>query len=203
MKSAVVALALAGAAVAQNLSGEPECASSCLISAISKAGCAANDVACQCGPTESAIASLVAPCLINNCHSAAELIQAQSAGYALCAEYSKTAGAPASASASTTTTSGSTSATGSSGSAAATTSTASTASTTKSTSGSLATVTTSSSKTTSRGIGSNVTVTTGTKTVSNGGGGGGTGPSTSASTAGAATLGAGVLAAFVGLIAAL
>ncbi|ERT00288.1 uncharacterized protein SPSK_09810 [Sporothrix schenckii 1099-18] len=198
MKSAVVALALAGAAVAQNLSGEPECASSCLISAISKAGCAPNDVACQCGPTESAIASLVAPCLINNCHSAAELIQAQSAGYALCAEYSKTAGAPASASASATTTSGSTSATGSSGSAAATTSTTST----KSSSGSLATVTTSSSKTTSRGIGSNVTVTTGTKTVSNGGGGG-TGPSTSASTAGAATLGAGVLAAFVGLIAAL
>ncbi|KAL1895057.1 hypothetical protein Sste5346_005479 [Sporothrix stenoceras] len=194
MKSAVVALALAGAAVAQNLSGEPACASSCLISAISAAGCAADDVSCQCGPTETAIASLVAPCLISNCHSAAELIQAQSAGYALCSAYSKTAGAPASASA--TATSGSAT-TGSGSSTAATTTV-----TTTSASGSLTTTTKTSSSSSSRGIGSNATVTTGTKTTTKGGASG-TGPSTTQSTAGAATLGAGVLAAFIGLMAAL
>ncbi|CAK7209001.1 hypothetical protein SBRCBS47491_000288 [Sporothrix bragantina] len=188
MKSAIFALALAGSAVAQNLSGEPECASSCLISAISAAGCAADDVGCQCGPTQSAIATLVAPCLLATCAGSA-LIQAQSAGLALCSLYSKTAGLPATASASAT--SGATTTTGSS--------TATTTSVTTS-SGSLATVTTT-AKTTSKASG-NTTVTTGTKTATNGGTTG-TAATTSTSTAGAATLGAGVLAAFVGLIAAL
>ncbi|CAK7206264.1 hypothetical protein SEUCBS139899_009051 [Sporothrix eucalyptigena] len=191
MKSAIFALALAGSAVAQNLSGEPQCASSCLISAISAAGCAADDVGCQCGPTQSAIATLVAPCLLASCAGSA-LIQAESAGLALCSIYSKTAGSPASTTATATGTATTT------GSAAGTSTAVTTV--TKSSSGTLATVTTS-SKTSTRAAG-NTTVTTGTKTTTKGGASG-TGATTSTSTAGAATLGAGVLAAFVGLIAAL
>ncbi|CAK7232251.1 hypothetical protein SCUCBS95973_008198 [Sporothrix curviconia] len=177
MKSAVIALALAGSAVAQNLSGEPACASSCLVSAISAAGCAPDDVACQCGPTQSAIATLVAPCLLAGCAGSA-LIQAESAGLALCSIYSMTAGLPATASASAT-------------SGAATNGTAS---------GTMATIT-STSKTSAPAF-SNTTVTTGTKTATKSGSSG-TGATTSTSTAGAATMAAGMLAAFVGLVAAL
>ncbi|CAK7241194.1 MAG: hypothetical protein STHCBS139747_002653 [Sporothrix thermara] len=178
MKFAIFALALAGSAVAQNLSGEPACASSCLVSAISAAGCAPGDVACQCGPTQSAIATLVAPCLLDGC-SGPDLIQAQSAGLALCSLYSKTAGLPATASASATST------------AAAVTSSASNATV----------AITSAPKATTLPFG-NSTATTGTKTMTKGGASGAA-ASTLSSTAGAATLGAGVLAAFVGLVAAL
>ncbi|KAJ9129962.1 hypothetical protein NKR19_g10101 [Coniochaeta hoffmannii] len=86
MKAALV-LAIASLAAAQNLSGEPACATSCLSSAISRAGCDLNDQACQCGPTQAAIGSFAAPCLIGAC-AASDLGVAASVGSRLCAEYS-------------------------------------------------------------------------------------------------------------------
>jgi len=71
----------------QNLSGELPCATACLSSAISKAGCAETDVGCQCGPTQASIAAIVAPCLLTAC-AATQLPAVQSIGLALCAEYS-------------------------------------------------------------------------------------------------------------------
>ncbi|KAL2268876.1 hypothetical protein VTJ83DRAFT_3722 [Remersonia thermophila] len=89
MKSLVLLVAAAGAAMAQNFEGQPACATGCLISAISAAGCAPDDIGCQCGPTQSVIAVSVAPCLISAC-AASDLIQAQSAGEAQCRKYSAT-----------------------------------------------------------------------------------------------------------------
>ncbi|KAH8908092.1 hypothetical protein BR93DRAFT_958581 [Coniochaeta sp. PMI_546] len=86
MKAAII-LAVAGLVAGQNLSGEPACATSCLSSAISKAGCKLDDQACQCGPTQSAIGSLAAPCLIGAC-AASDLIIAATVGSKLCAIYS-------------------------------------------------------------------------------------------------------------------
>lgn len=63
----------------------------CLISAISAAGCAATDVACQCGPTQTAIGAAAAPCLLKACTQPSDLIQAQSAGAAQCSKFSATA----------------------------------------------------------------------------------------------------------------
>ncbi|KAK1763539.1 hypothetical protein QBC33DRAFT_549268 [Phialemonium atrogriseum] len=87
MKAAIF-LAAAGVAVAQNLSGEPPCATSCIASAITAAGCDANDQGCACGPTQTAIAALAAPCLIKACTAASDLLAAQSVGAELCVEYS-------------------------------------------------------------------------------------------------------------------
>ncbi|KAF7520853.1 hypothetical protein G7054_g12660 [Neopestalotiopsis clavispora] len=91
MKSAII-LVGAAMAVAQNFSGQPSCATSCLSAAITGAGCALDDSACQCGPTQSAIASSALGCLLGACTAPADLIQAQSAGSAACAAYSATAG---------------------------------------------------------------------------------------------------------------
>ncbi|KAK4102900.1 hypothetical protein N658DRAFT_494964 [Parathielavia hyrcaniae] len=89
MKEIAFFLAAASVALAQNLSGQPSCATSCLISAISAAGCGPSDMSCQCGPTQAAIGLGAAPCLLWSC-SADELMQAQSAGSAQCSIYSVT-----------------------------------------------------------------------------------------------------------------
>ncbi|KAM7205287.1 hypothetical protein V8F33_001118 [Rhypophila sp. PSN 637] len=92
MKAATIVLALVGAVMAQNMEGQPACATSCLISAISAAGCAPSDVGCQCGPTQSVIGASAAGCLLKACTAnPADLIQAQSAGSAQCSKYSATA----------------------------------------------------------------------------------------------------------------
>ena len=64
---------------------------SCLISAVSAAGCAPADTGCQCGPTRAVIAATAAPCLLAACTAADQLVQAQSAGNAVCSSYSATA----------------------------------------------------------------------------------------------------------------
>ncbi|KAL1842769.1 hypothetical protein VTJ49DRAFT_4254 [Mycothermus thermophilus] len=113
MKASILLLAAAGIAMAQNFEGQPACATDCLNSAISAAGCAPDDIGCQCGPTQSAIALSAAPCLLSAC-GGSELVQAQSAGEAQCKEYSATRAAtdatttPAATDAATTTTSGET-----------------------------------------------------------------------------------------------
>lgn len=90
MKATLLLLAAAGIASAQNLSGQPDCATACIISAVSAAGCGARDLGCQCGPTQSFIAASAAPCLLSSC-TGTQLIQAQSAGAAQCSSYSATA----------------------------------------------------------------------------------------------------------------
>ncbi|KAK4447480.1 hypothetical protein QBC34DRAFT_467149 [Podospora aff. communis PSN243] len=77
----------------------------CLTSAISAAGCAASDLACQCGPTKAIIAANVAGCLITSCTAAADLAQAQSAGEAVCAGVSATSTAAVSSASATGTSS--------------------------------------------------------------------------------------------------
>ncbi|KAH8774985.1 hypothetical protein F5882DRAFT_464674 [Hyaloscypha sp. PMI_1271] len=86
MKCSILALAaVVGLSAAQNLSGEPACATSCLLSAISAAGCAPTDMPCQCGlPSD-----VVGPCLIGAC-DATDLQQALTVGLALCSSYSAT-----------------------------------------------------------------------------------------------------------------
>ncbi|KAG7291889.1 hypothetical protein NEMBOFW57_001913 [Staphylotrichum longicolle] len=76
--------------LAQHLSGQPSCATACIISAISAAGCAPDDLGCQCGPTQAVIGASAAPCLLASC-AGSQLLQAQSAGEAQCASYSATA----------------------------------------------------------------------------------------------------------------
>ncbi|KAH6854856.1 hypothetical protein B0I37DRAFT_363211 [Chaetomium sp. MPI-CAGE-AT-0009] len=90
MKTILVLLATTGLALAQDLPGQPDCATACLISAISAAGCGASDLGCQCGPTQSLIAASAVPCLLAACTDT-QLLQAQSAGAAQCASYSATA----------------------------------------------------------------------------------------------------------------
>ncbi|KAK0655564.1 hypothetical protein B0T16DRAFT_384410 [Cercophora newfieldiana] len=110
MKLALFFSAALSGALAQNFSGQPACATSCLSSAITAAGCALDDAACQCGPTQAAIATNAVGCLVAACTAAGDLAQAQSAGQAACSAYSATASATSSTSSSsgsTTTTSGS------------------------------------------------------------------------------------------------
>ncbi|OIW31231.1 hypothetical protein CONLIGDRAFT_631154 [Coniochaeta ligniaria NRRL 30616] len=183
MKAAFI-LALAGLAASQNLSGEPACATSCLSSAISKAGCKLDDQACQCGPTQSAIGSLAAPCLIGAC-AASDLIIAATVGSKLCAVYSS---GLASATGSSS---------GSSSSMVITTTTTSSSSESTSTSTETSSVTTtSSSSTSSSGSSSGTGVAASTTT---------TGSSTvSGNLAAAATpVVVGVLAAMMGVVAAM
>lgn len=101
MKSAII-LAGAALAAAQNFSGQPSCATSCLSAAITGAGCSLDDAACQCGPTQSAIAASAAPCLLGAC-PASDLFVAQSAGSAACAAYSAGSTGTITSAASTTT----------------------------------------------------------------------------------------------------
>ncbi|ETS77808.1 hypothetical protein PFICI_09870 [Pestalotiopsis fici W106-1] len=101
MKSALI-LVGAALAVAQNFSGQPSCATSCLSVAITGAGCALDDAACQCGPTQASIAASAAPCLLTAC-PVTDLSQAQSAGAAACAAYSASAGSGDSSSGTITT----------------------------------------------------------------------------------------------------
>ncbi|PMD46697.1 hypothetical protein L207DRAFT_577543 [Hyaloscypha variabilis F] len=87
MKFSVLAIAaIFSLAAAQNLSGEPACATSCLLSAISAASCAPTDVSCQCGLS----AAVVGPCLIGACN-ATDLQIALTVGTNLCKAYSATA----------------------------------------------------------------------------------------------------------------
>ncbi|KAK4465477.1 hypothetical protein QBC42DRAFT_248547 [Cladorrhinum samala] len=91
MKSLLpIAFLLLGLTNAQNLSGQPDCATNCIISAVSAAGCAPQDTACQCGPTKSIIGESAAPCLLASC-TGTQLIQAESAGEAQCSSYFATA----------------------------------------------------------------------------------------------------------------
>ncbi|KAK3900537.1 hypothetical protein C8A05DRAFT_17168 [Staphylotrichum tortipilum] len=94
MKTLALILAATSGSLAQNLAGQPDCATACIISAVSAAGCAPADIGCQCGPSQSAIGASAAPCLLASC-SISALLQAQSAGEAECASYSATATAPA------------------------------------------------------------------------------------------------------------
>ncbi|KAK1758717.1 hypothetical protein QBC47DRAFT_399608 [Echria macrotheca] len=94
LTSLLIAAASSSLVLAQNLAGQPPCATSCLASAISAVGCAATDISCQCGASKTAIAATVAPCLIAACQ-ASDLGKAQSAGEAACSAYSATATATA------------------------------------------------------------------------------------------------------------
>ncbi|KAH6715782.1 hypothetical protein DL95DRAFT_389736 [Leptodontidium sp. 2 PMI_412] len=90
MKTAILLSAVLGLAAAQNLSGQPACASPCLSSAITAVGCALNDQGCQCGTGKSSIQIAVATCLIAGC-SPSDLALAQKVGNELCLAYSSTA----------------------------------------------------------------------------------------------------------------
>ncbi|KAL2133367.1 hypothetical protein VTI74DRAFT_2496 [Chaetomium olivicolor] len=85
----VLFLAAAGLTLAQNFSGQPDCATACLSSAISAAGCKGDDIGCQCGPSQAKIAATAAPCLVQSCGTL--VLQAQSAGEAQCKSYFATA----------------------------------------------------------------------------------------------------------------
>ncbi|KAK0730045.1 hypothetical protein B0H67DRAFT_21552 [Lasiosphaeris hirsuta] len=91
MKTILLLSTAAGVALAQDVVGQPACATACLTSAISAAGCGPSDIACQCGPTQSAIIDNVVPCLISSCTNAGELSQAQSAGESRCSAFFATA----------------------------------------------------------------------------------------------------------------
>ncbi|KAI0458113.1 hypothetical protein F5B21DRAFT_461352 [Xylaria acuta] len=67
--------------------GEPSCALPCLSSAITAAGCQLSDIACQCGPTQSVIASKVGLCIFSSCTDPAELGAAVTAGQAVCSSF--------------------------------------------------------------------------------------------------------------------
>ncbi|KAK8016509.1 hypothetical protein PG993_014698 [Apiospora rasikravindrae] len=86
---AVLILATAALAAAQGyFVGEPDCAIPCLTDAISKVGCAAGDIKCQCSSdTQTALVPLVGPCLQSKC-SAKELGQALQAGTDICSSFS-------------------------------------------------------------------------------------------------------------------
>ncbi|KAK3985697.1 hypothetical protein QBC44DRAFT_153636 [Cladorrhinum sp. PSN332] len=86
----LIATFFLGLAQSQNLSGQPTCATNCIISAVSAAGCAPQDLSCQCGPTKASIGASAAPCLLASC-TGTELIQAQSAGNAQCSSFYATA----------------------------------------------------------------------------------------------------------------
>ncbi|KAK3940583.1 hypothetical protein QBC46DRAFT_449406 [Diplogelasinospora grovesii] len=190
MKTAFVVVAAAAGAMAQNLAGEPPCATPCLVSAISAAGCGPSDLACQCGPTQAAIASRAVPCLLSNCPGSL-LGQIQTAGEALCVSYSATAIMTGNSTSATATATASATAAGSSNSstAAAATITSLSPSTGTAASGSVVTS-------------SNMTITTGSptaaKTTS-------TTASSSTNVAAAAPIavGAGAMLAFLGAVAAL
>ncbi|KAK3363286.1 hypothetical protein B0T25DRAFT_35250 [Lasiosphaeria hispida] len=87
MKTILLLGTAAGAALAQDFAGQPACATACLTSAISAAGCGPSDLACQCGPTQSAIIENAVPCLISSCTNPGELSQAQSAGESRCSAF--------------------------------------------------------------------------------------------------------------------
>ncbi|KAK5656345.1 hypothetical protein OQA88_4725 [Cercophora sp. LCS_1] len=98
----IILLAAIGYAVAQNLAGQPACATDCIISAISGSGCGADNLACQCGVSQAAIAASAAPCILRSCTVTGEVNQAQSAGLAACASYHATAYTTGNSTASTT-----------------------------------------------------------------------------------------------------
>jgi len=104
MKVAIsaVVMAVAGFVSGQNFNGEPSCAIPCLTSAISVAGCALTDQACQCGSAQAAIKTAITPCLLSAC-SPGDLNSAASAGYALCSAYSLTSASIANATTTATT----------------------------------------------------------------------------------------------------
>ncbi|PSR88537.1 hypothetical protein BD289DRAFT_231210 [Coniella lustricola] len=112
MMKFVLFLGVASLAAAQNLSGEPACATPCLSTAIAAVCTPASDQGCACA-SQSAIANSAVSCLLASCNST-DLIQAQSAGTALCVAYSATASGSSGSStasetgSSTTTTSGAT-----------------------------------------------------------------------------------------------
>jgi len=92
MKGIISAVVLVAASLVsgQNFGAEPSCAIPCLTSAISVAGCALTDQACQCGTGKAAIQTAVTPCLLSAC-SPGDLGIAASVGQGLCSAYSLTA----------------------------------------------------------------------------------------------------------------
>ena len=195
MKTTLILAAAAGA-MAQNLAGMPSCAVPCITSAVSQAGCAATDVACQCGPTQAQIAQIAGGCVLGAC-PASEINNVVSAGSALCVAYSSTAGSGAS----------------STGSVVAPTTGTTTGSLTGTLSNSgttMATVVPTIGTFTQTSTHGNGTVVTPTPSASSSGGGSGTqrpGSTSSTSTPNAAAtpavLGAGALVGLLGLVAAL
>ncbi|KAI1352678.1 hypothetical protein F5Y01DRAFT_87601 [Xylaria sp. FL0043] len=67
--------------------GEPSCALPCLSSAITAAGCELSDIACQCGPTQAAIAAKVGGCILSSCTNPTDLGAAVNAGEAVCSSF--------------------------------------------------------------------------------------------------------------------
>lgn len=104
MKSVLV-FAVAGAVLAQNMSGEPACAIPCITSAIVAAGCHLTDQGCACSKTAQ-IEPLCAPCLLKACPAPSDISQAAAAGSTLCKEYSKSHGLTAAVIATATATGG-------------------------------------------------------------------------------------------------
>ncbi|KAH9889183.1 hypothetical protein F4778DRAFT_394526 [Xylariomycetidae sp. FL2044] len=108
-KSMILATAAAVLSLAQDFGGQPSCAIPCLTSAISAAGCQLTDVACQCNQGKAAIADRAATCIPGKCN-VSELLQASSAGEAVCSSFA--AGELTSSSVPATTTTTTTAATG-------------------------------------------------------------------------------------------
>ncbi|KAI0877944.1 hypothetical protein GGS24DRAFT_65878 [Hypoxylon argillaceum] len=82
-----VALVYAQADSTGYFPGEPSCALPCLSSAITEAGCQLSDIACQCGPTQAAIAGRVGGCLLSSCTDPTDLGAAVNAGQAVCSSF--------------------------------------------------------------------------------------------------------------------
>ncbi|KAG8671425.1 hypothetical protein FPOAC2_04761 [Fusarium poae] len=92
MKAALF-IAAAGLVVAQDLSGQPECALKCLKEYIPKAGCELDDTACQCESSfQTKLAPIITPCLTESCQ-VEDLLKAQQAAADACKAYAATAGA--------------------------------------------------------------------------------------------------------------
>ncbi|CAF3462989.1 hypothetical protein SNK03_004850 [Fusarium graminearum] len=89
---ATLFLAAAGLAVAQDLSGQPECALKCLKEFIPKAGCELDNTACQCEASfQTKLAPIITPCLTEACQ-VDDLLKAQKAAADACKAYAATAG---------------------------------------------------------------------------------------------------------------
>ncbi|OHE96638.1 hypothetical protein CORC01_08095 [Colletotrichum orchidophilum] len=92
MKFTLALVAAAGLVIAQDFSGQPKCALSCLAEAIPKVGCNLTDTACQCTKEkQEALAPIAAPCLLAACNST-DLTAAQNAAAKACADFAATAG---------------------------------------------------------------------------------------------------------------
>lgn len=87
---AILAAAAIGLVAAQDMAGQPACATDCIISAIAAVGCQPTDVGCQCSAEKAKALEVAAgPCLVGKCEFT-DLIKAQSAGKEQCSKYAAT-----------------------------------------------------------------------------------------------------------------